>query len=89
MRLVVGYWPKEDRLVRVLLQLGEVFGREEGDALMSDLPFSRTDLASMVAVRPETLSRIIHSLEERGSFSFHGQTVTAALKKPAGIKASG
>jgi CRP-like cAMP-binding protein len=64
------------RLARTLmiLRLHHGIGTETGEIVM-DLPLSRRDLADLIAVRPETLSRAIHELENDGVALFAGRTV--------------
>ena len=64
------------RLARALmvLRLHHGTGTETGEILI-DLPLSRRDLADLIAVRPETLSRAIHELEHDGIALFAGRTV--------------
>ena len=47
---------------------------EEGNIVLT-LPLTRTDLACLVGVRPESLSRGIRQLEEAGVASFQGKEV--------------
>ena len=49
-------------------------GSATGDIRIT-LPISRRDLADLIAVRPETLSRVIRELETDGVATFAGRTV--------------
>jgi len=64
------------RLARTLAQLAPQHGENlpEG-GLELDLPVNRRDLADLVAVRPETLSRAIRELEADGIADFSGRIV--------------
>lgn len=57
--------PARSRLAKLLLDLKESFSevREDGSLLIK-LPLSRQDIASMLSLRPETLSRLIRSMEK-------------------------
>ena len=66
-----------DRLVRLLQELLRRHGQACPDGTRRiDLPLSRRDLASMIGVRHETLSRIIGRLEKEGLAQFSGRHVT-------------
>ncbi len=47
-------------------------GMHDG-AIVIDLPLSRQDLAALMGIRPESLSRVIRSLEEEGIVRFSGR----------------
>ncbi len=64
------------RLAHLLLKLKDRYGRMDEDfQLHIDLPLSRQDMASMIATRPETLSRTIRALEKDGVAKFHKRIV--------------
>lgn len=64
------------RFAHLLLVLKERYGaRAEDGGLSLELPLSRQDLAAMIGVRPETLSRTIRQFEEEGIARFSGRTV--------------
>ncbi len=64
------------RLAHLLLVLKERFAAEEKDgALKLELPLSRQDMAAMIGVRPETMSRAIRKFEDDGIAYFSGRTV--------------
>jgi CRP/FNR family transcriptional regulator len=66
-----------DRLLQLLLTLMQRHGAVAADgSCRIDLPISRRDIASMVGVRHETLSRIIGRLESVGLARFSGRHVT-------------
>lgn len=70
------YFSARRRLALALASLknnhGE--GTDSGDIVIT-LPISRRDLADLIAVRPETLSRVIRELESDGVATFSGRTV--------------
>ena len=69
--------PPRDRFVRLLLDLLQRHGETCADgSCRLELPLSRRDLASMVGVRHETLSRIIARLEADGLVRFSGRRVS-------------
>jgi CRP/FNR family transcriptional regulator len=69
--------PPRTRLMLLLLQLLERHGETCADgSCRLELPLPRRDLASMVGVRHETLSRIIARLEAEGLARFNGRRVT-------------
>ncbi len=64
------------RLAHLLLVLKDRFASEEKDgALKLELPLSRQDMAAMIGVRPETMSRAIRKFEDDGIAFFSGRTV--------------
>ena len=64
------------RLAHLLLVLKDRFTSEEKDgALKLELPLSRQDMAAMIGVRPETMSRAIRKFEDDGIAYFSGRTV--------------
>lgn len=64
------------RLAHLLLVLKDRFTSEEKDGgLMLELPLSRQDMAAMIGVRPETMSRAIRKFEDDGIAYFSGRTV--------------
>ncbi|WP_372885798.1 Crp/Fnr family transcriptional regulator [Shimia sp.] len=66
------------RLTEILLQLARHHGaRLEGYVEMK-LPLSRPDLADLIGVQPETLSRLVKRLEREGEFLFSGRRVKIA-----------
>jgi len=65
------------KVVHLLLLLAKRHGRRHTDGSHSiDLPISRHDLAAMVGMRPESISRIISRLESAGLAEFSGRHVT-------------
>ena len=51
---------------------------KDNKSLVLELPLARKDLAAMIGIRPETLSRAIRQLEEDGVAEFSGRTVRVA-----------
>ncbi|SDO96612.1 CRP/FNR family transcriptional regulator, anaerobic regulatory protein [Lutimaribacter pacificus] len=58
------------RLATLLTELMERHGTQEDGYLRMHLPLSRADLADLVGVQRETVSRLIRRLEDDGSFHF-------------------
>lgn len=66
-----------ERLIALLLQLMRRHGEPAPDgSFRLHLPLPRRDLASMIGIRHETLSRLIARLEEDGLAQFSGRNVT-------------
>lgn len=64
------------RLAHLLLKLKDRYGRLESNySLYIELPLSRQDMASMIATRPETLSRTIRAMEKDGVVKFQKRAV--------------
>jgi CRP/FNR family transcriptional regulator len=75
-RVLASVLPLKARVAHLLLVLKDRFGTgtDEG-TLTIDLPLSRRDIASMVAARPESLSRAIRELEDEEVATFNGRAV--------------
>ncbi len=64
------------RFAHLLLVLQSRYAVASEDGAVSlDLPVSRQDMAAMIGVRPETMSRTIRQLEHDGVARFSGRTV--------------
>jgi CRP-like cAMP-binding protein len=70
------HYPARRRLAVAIASLRGAHGEgmASGEIVLT-LPISRRDLADLIAVRPETLSRVIRDLESDGIASFSGRTV--------------
>ena len=66
------------RFAHLLLVLKDRHAKAaEGDKeLVLELPLTRQDMASMIGIRPETLSRTSRQFEEEGIAEFSGRTVS-------------
>jgi CRP-like cAMP-binding protein len=73
-----------ERLSNLFARLLQIHGQDCEDGRRMDLPISRTDLADLLGIRPETLSRVVARLANSGSFSVRGREVTvrASLEYP-------
>ncbi len=68
--------PVRVRLVNLLLVLRERFAETFPDGrLVFELPLARHEIAAMLGVRPETITRTIRELEDEGVASFNGREV--------------
>ncbi len=66
----------------VLLQrLMDAHGERDGAYYKMRLPLSRSDLADLIGVQPETLSRIIGRLEKDGHFKITGRKVVTPISR--------
>jgi len=67
-RLLVelAYERGEERLARLLLELSQKFGVRKGEACLIDLRLSRTELAELLGLRPETTIRILSRWRAEG-----------------------
>lgn len=64
------------RVAHLLLVFKDRFSRPDADGmLVLDLPISRQDMAAMIGVRPETMSRAIRKFEDDGIAFFSGRQV--------------
>jgi CRP-like cAMP-binding protein len=63
------------RLARLLDQLMSAHGEEEGSLWRMRLPISRQDLADILGVQPETLSRLMKRLQDEGRLRSSGRWI--------------
>ena len=63
------------RLARLLDQLMSAHGEEEGSLWRMRLPISRQDLADILGVQPETLSRLMKHLQDEGRLRSSGRWI--------------
>ena len=69
--------PARVRFVYLLLYLrNRCANRTRRGMLVYDLPLQRQDIASMIGIRSETLSRVIHDLEREKLARFKGRQIT-------------
>lgn len=83
-----------DRLILLLAQLADSFGRARDDGgLDVALPILRSDIAAMAGIARETFSRVLRGIEADGLLRFHGSVVhipdAAALARRAAAIRSG
>jgi len=57
------------RLAKTLLEIGETFGHEDGEALKIDLKLSQKELADMVGATRESINKELRVLREKGLIS--------------------
>lgn len=68
--------PARVRFMRLMLAVGERRSSlGEGREVCLDLPISRQDLAALLGIRPESMSRIIKALQKEGIAHFTGRRV--------------
>lgn len=66
-----------DRVLVLLDQMAEEFGVREGDGLRIATPLLRTDMAAMLGIARESMSRCIRSIEREGLLKFTRSSVYA------------
>lgn len=71
----VAYESSEERLARLLVAMGERFGREEGRELDIGLNLSRAELAELAGIAPETAIRTLSRLREQGLLQLEGHQI--------------
>jgi CRP/FNR family transcriptional regulator len=71
-----------DRLRDLLRQLMERHGHRAGDRLHMHLPLSRSDLADLIGVRPETMSRLFRQLRDEGTLTGSGRDIEMTIAAP-------
>ena len=65
----------KQRLSDLLLRLMKTHGVRVGEQMQMHLPVSRSDLADLIGVQPETMSRLFTRLKEEGSFTVSGRHI--------------
>ncbi|SOB94446.1 Crp/Fnr family transcriptional regulator [Rhodobacter maris] len=65
----------KDRLAKLMTWLMARHGCLEDGLMRMQLPMTRSDLADLIGVQRETMSRLIKRLEEDGDFGFQGREV--------------
>ena len=66
-----------DRVLVLLHQMAEHFGEREGDGLRIRPPVSKSDMAAMLGIARESMSRCIRAVEEQDLLEFHNEGVFA------------
>lgn len=66
-----------DRLLVLLHQMAEHFGEADGDGLRIRPPVSKSDMAAMLGIARESMSRCIRVVEEQGLLAFDHDGVFA------------
>lgn len=69
----------KEHLAALLQQLMNAHGEKVGDHLRMKLPLSRSDLADLIGVQPETLSRLVGRLEKDGRVTVTGREVVMPI----------
>lgn len=67
--------PNKVRLERLLDQLMTAHGEPEGNVRRMRVPISRQDMADILGVQPETLSRLMKRLEDDGRLQSSGRWI--------------
>ncbi|MDD2430236.1 MAG: Crp/Fnr family transcriptional regulator [Firmicutes bacterium] len=68
----LGTQNADSRLIALLIQLGERYGKDQGENLLVELPLSREGLANYIGVTRETVSRKLNQLKEDGLIELIG-----------------
>jgi len=72
----------KQRLADLLCRLMKTHGVRAGDALRMQLPLSRSDLADLIGVQPETMSRLFKRLKDDGEFVISGREIQMPVPFP-------
>ena len=67
--------PNRKRLSDLLHRLMETHGVQTGDTMRMHLPLSRSDLADLIGVQPETMSRLFKRLRDDGELVISGRDI--------------
>jgi len=67
--------PNKTRLAQLLEELMAAHGKPEGKIRRMRLPISRQDLADILGVQPETLSRLLGRLQDEGLLTSSGRWI--------------
>lgn len=60
------YRPAKDRLVHLLLELAEDYGRRTNEGVLLNVKLSHQDLSSVIGSTRETVTNVINELEQEG-----------------------
>jgi len=71
-----AFTPARERLARLLLELRERFGEQEGERTRIILKLKREDLAQMTAITVETVVRLLRDFQEAGLITLEGRDLT-------------
>lgn len=63
------------RLTQALRDVAERFGIPLARGILIELDLSRDEWAALVGIAPETVSRVLHQLAERGWIELHGRQI--------------
>lgn len=72
----------KQRLSDLLHDLMAAHGTRVGNHMCMHLPLSRSDLADLIGVQPETMSRLFKRLQDDGAFVVSGRHVRAPVAFP-------
>jgi CRP/FNR family transcriptional regulator len=81
--------PNKQRLVDILQRLMTAHGTQAGDHLRMHLPLSRADLADLLGVQTETVSRLFKRIQQDGTFQVSGREIQMPLKPAQNRTATG
>jgi CRP/FNR family transcriptional regulator len=77
----IAYEDSEERLARILIQMGEKYGKEEDEGLYIGVMLSRSEMAEMAGVSTETAIRTLSKLKGEGLIDLKGHKVIILNKK--------
>ena len=63
----------EQRVASFFIDVAHRLGRQTGNTIAVDLPYSRSDIANYLALNPDTLSRIFSRLKSLGLIALSGR----------------
>ncbi|MFQ5717294.1 MAG: Crp/Fnr family transcriptional regulator [Nitrospinales bacterium] len=69
------------KVARVLLDLALDEGQQKNDSIVLNLRFGRQELANMVALSRETLTRVLYEFQTRGYLQVEGKKITIYNKE--------
>ncbi|MBD0270940.1 MAG: helix-turn-helix domain-containing protein [Acetobacteraceae bacterium] len=81
--LALGRLTAQERVAHFLLSLAESQERRGHRGPVFDLPAMRTDIAELLGLTLETVSRAVSALRKRGWIKLHGLTAFEIAKRPA------
>lgn len=62
----VNHFPADARLISFLVEIALRTGRKTNDSMTCELPLSRRDIGSYLAINPDTVSRIFTTFRSKG-----------------------
>ena len=79
----------QERLAGILTRLMQAHGEVRGSHIRMKLPLSRRDLADLIGVQTETVSRLFKRLQKEGQFRVSGREIEMPLPMESSQAAGG
>lgn len=71
--LAIAGLPAEERVIALIVELASRLGRFQGQRVAVTMPMQRNDMASYLALNPDTLSRTLSRIKRSGLVQYSGR----------------